>query len=523
MGASIFIIMIVPFIFAYGPGSRLAGVHGRSASRGDLFFGHDLSDDAQVQELTRAAVIGEWLKTGSPPYDSSATKELVLERVVQLALADRMGIPTPAAEQLTAYIAILPVFQGKDGMFSKQKFNEFQEQFLKEGFSKDALADSIVERWRLDQLTDRLGGAVFYLPSTLDREFALINTKYTVKVASFKPDPDNTLTISDPEAENFFSKNKSRYNIEEKREGVIFSLPANDFISRVPAPTDEVLQKFFDQISFRFIQWQVKDDKGKVTGDKPKATTLAEHRDETLKLYKQNKAARIAAETVDTIVQKIYSDKISPDSPAWNELVKASGLKQVPILSGAVSDEQTQQALGSLSLGNQPYSEAFETQEDGRFVLLTKIIPSAPQSYESVAAKVKTDALEAKKQEALSKLLVAKKEALKKATKTGKFEEQAAKAGFVVSAPEPFTLDHPATIITSREMLKSLLTAESGDVLGTADDKQAIVIILESRQTPIFSLKDPKARDLKKQLESYYKNLATVSYLNEFAELHARE
>ena len=523
------VAMVIPFIFAYGPGSRLAQAHHHmSAASGNTFFGHDLSDEAHVQELSREAAIDTWLKTGNPPYDPQALQALVLARIVQMDLVERLGIPTPTADDLSAYIATLPAFQDSKGYFSQAKFNELQTKFIKEeGLSKDYLMDRIVDRWKLEQLASRTEGSAFFLPTTVEREYALMMSKYTVLVAQKKAANDNTVTISDDEAKKYFAANKASYATEEKREGVIYKMPADKFVSKVEDPKEEQLQKFFDQISFRFIQWQVTDEKGNVTGAAPKAPTLAEHREETVKLFKQMKASRLAAEVVDAVAQKIYSDKMTPGSKAWQELIDASGLEEqkIPAVTKTdkAFDEDTLNTLFSRSLKDQPYSEAFQTDTDGRFLLLTKVEPSVAQSFEMVAAKVKADALALKKQKLSAEKLEAAVAELKKDATPANFAELATKAGFTVSSPEAFTLDKPAAVLTSPELLKELLKTKMGGAVTMSGPDDALVVLLKDRVTPSFDAKSEQALILKAQIDRVYRSLGGFSYLNEWADLHGKK
>lgn len=522
------VIIVIPFVFAYGPGSRLANARQHAGGEVKNFFGHNLADEAHVQELSRCAAVGAWLKTGNPPYDQNALQALILERIVELNLADRLGVPSPTSEELTAYIATLPAFQ-TGGTFSRQKFNEFNDRFVKEeNASKEYLMDRIVERWRLDQLSGRLEGACFYLPTTLEREYSLVNAKYGAQVAIYRPALDQALAITDAEAKTYFDSHKAAYNTEEKREGTIYRLKGDKFMAQAPTPTEEQLQKFFDSVSMRFIQWQVKDEKGNITGPtEPKAPSLAEHREETIKLYKQMKAARSAAEIVDAVVQKIYTDKITPSSKAWDELVKASGLEAVALSpltkSDSHVDEQTLEMLFTRSLTAQPYSEVFQTEEDGRFVLLTKVYPSVPQAYEAVTEKTKADAFLAKQQKDLQEKLAAKVKTLKEAAKTEPFIEAAIKLGFITSTPEPFTLMKPDVTIGTEALLKALVSAKIGEVVSDDDGQQATVVLLKERQAPVFDLKGEAAQKLKTQIDQVYRSMGTLSFLNEWAQMHGKE
>lgn len=524
------VIIIIPFVFAYSPGSRLTSSTG-ALKKGEGFFGYNLNDGATVQELGRRAAIDEWLKTGYPPFDAQTAQTLLLSRVIKLNMADKLGIPSPTEIQLASYIPNLVPFQDTKGKFSQKKFEEFDAQFaMEEGNSKDFLTECIVERWRLDQLNGTLETSGFYLPTSLARQNELLNTRYETQIAVLRGTPDAAMTVTEEEAKVYFEANRKSYRSPEKRAGIVYRLGMEKFADQVTAPSEEQLQKFFDSISMRFINWQVKDEKGNVTGAEPKAPTLTEHREETLKLYKETKAARVAAEMVDAIVQKLYADKITPGSKAWNETVKASGLEvQTLELSAQVPDDTgTLETLFELSLKAQPYSEAFQTEKDGRFVLLTNIEESKSLGYEAAAAQVKSDALKTKQQKAIAEMLAAKVENLKRDFAKAEYEEFteiAKQSGFAVITPEPFTLSKPAAEISSPEIVKGLLSAKAGELLTTTDISRATatVVWLKNRQLPTQDSPTGTQATLEKQLGRLYGNLNTLSVLNEWAEKNARK
>lgn len=523
-------IIIVPFVFSYGPGSRLTNARGNHKAQ--YFFGHDLSDEAHMQEVARMAALNQWLKTGTPPQSPEELQVATLERLVKLDIVERLGIPTPSTQQLSIYIAGLPPFTDDQGFFSKQKFQEFQSRFAgQEGLSKAYLNERIAECWRIDQFASRLTNASFYLPSTLQREYGLMNATYTVESAIILAKPDASITVSDDEARTHFEQNAERYRTPEMRSGTVYRIPGQRFMAQVQAPTEEQFERFFGTVALRFIKWQVTDEKGNVTGEAPQPPTLAEHREEVLKLYMQSRAARAAAEAVDTIVQKIYAEKISPGSPAWEDLVKAAGVEIVPVGPVAADtkdvDGATVEMLFTRVLPQQPYSEAFVTDDDGRFVLLTHIQPSAAQTYEQAAAQAKANALTEKQQKALAQLQADKVASLRlavaQAGPDADFLALARQEGFAATTPEAFKLDKvPFELQGSRAVMKGLITAQPGDLISDTSPVQATVVRLRQRSEPSFTLKEKEAQAIKAQVEKIYARLTVFGFLNEWAQIHGR-
>ena len=125
MFAFLLVVIVIPFVFSFGPGSTFSRTAGHSTGS-KTFFGHDLSNEAHMQEVARMAVLEQWLRTGQPPQNSQELQVALLERIVKADMVERLGIPSPTPDQLTVYIAGLPPFLDAKGFFSKAKFNEFE-------------------------------------------------------------------------------------------------------------------------------------------------------------------------------------------------------------------------------------------------------------------------------------------------------------------------------------------------------------------------------------------------------------
>ena len=525
--------MVLPLIIAYGPGSTFSRSQGGGQSDSNLFFGKNLADEAQMQEQIRAVSVDYWLKTGGSVSNPQEFKNLILERIVKLNLADRLAIPSPSADQLTIYIAGLPPFLDEKGFFSKKKYSEFESRFVKEaGLSKDFLTERIAECWRLEQLTHRMEGAAFYLPSSLQRQYSLTASRYSIQTAVLLPKVDTTLTVTNAEAQKYFEEHKTKYVTGEKRDGIVYKLSSDKFLSQVKDPSEEQLQRYFDAISLRFVKWQLKDEKGNIQGADPKAPVFSEHREETLKLYRQAKAARTAAEAVDALTQKLYSEKVTPNSKEWNTQISTLGLSSENFADLTIESNSTdpETITHFLKLNEaQTFGEAFQTENDGRFVLLTKFTPSTPQTYEQVAAQVKTDALNDKQQKALQTAQAEKIKSLQLAYEVAKkthagnvdFIEIAKKQGFSVNTPEAFTLQRPPNEINSEKLMRGLISAKAGELISDQSTTQATVVLLKSKETPAWKSTDPEAFQTKAQVENIYKKVNSFALLNEWADKNA--
>lgn len=532
MFAFLLIVIVIPFVFAYGPASQMGGNNRATTQKENMFFGHNMADEAHMQGVARKAAIGRWLTSGTPPANAEELQMLVLERIVTLDIVNRLGVPTPTQEQLAVYIAGLPPFVDAQGFFSKAKFEEFQARFARdEGLPKSYLGERIAESWQINQLTSRLENASFYLPSTLQREYGLIASKYNVTLAIVSGALQTKPEINETEAKAYFDANKEKYETPELRSGTVYKIDGAKFLSQVPEATDEQLQKYFDTIAFRFIKWQTTDKDGNVTGEAPKPPTLAENRDETLKLYRQSRAARAAAEAVDVIVQKIYAENIAPGSPAWAELIKSSGVEVLPLENISQDnekiDENTLQMLFARSLPDRAYSSAFVTQADGRFVLLTAVTPVSPQNFQAVATRVNADALKEKQEQMMLAQHTAKIEKLKDAwasnTNKKDFAALARENGFSVLTPAPFTLNElPREVMGQRDLVRQLVSSQPNGLSSDVTLSQGVVALLNERQTPAFDTKDEKALQIRAQVERIYSRITTLGFLNEWAAKHGR-
>ncbi len=529
---TLLVIMVIPFVFAYAPGSKASSLLPRD--KGRLFLGHDLSDEAHVRELGRAASLEQWLTLGYPPQSSEEFQRLIFDHIILSNLADSLTIPTPSTQQLSEYIATLPPFLDENGRFSQELFTQLQERFTaQEGFAKEYLGARIAQSWRLSQLFKNQ--AAFYLPTSLQREYGLWAAKYTTAVAMLEPHIEEP-TLSQEELTEYFEKHQANYRTPELRSGIAYAIPAGKFLSQISEPSEEQLQRFFDSISFRFIEWQMQQD-GKPSAE-PKAPALADHRKETLELYKTQRAARTAAEAVDVIVQKIFKEKIVPGSKAWEELLEASGAQLIALDALARDnpdcDENTLNALFEAQLNVQPYSGAFATETDGRFVLLKSVELSKDQPLEAVEETVQADALAEKKQRVALEAMGKKVEDLKSTflaqemspdVEGPSFEALAREMGFVVTTPEPFTLSRPALELqrNSQKILRGLLATSEGGFVSDITPKQAVVVWVRAKDIPVFEGGNPEAFLLRGRLESIYKNLQKLSCLGEWAALNGNK
>ncbi len=183
--------------------------------------------------------------------------------------------------------------------------------------------------------------------------------------------------------------------------------------------------------------------------------------------------------------------------------------------------------LFSRSLGDRPYSEAFMTENDGRFIVLTKVTEAAPQEFEAVAAKATADARQEKQQKALAASQLEKVEALRSAYAAAgegaDFQALGRQNGFAVSELPAFTLGKlPFELAGSETILKGLLLAKNGDLVSDTSPVQATVVLVKERTEPAFDAKDERAQQLKMQVEKIYARLTVFSFLNEWAQKHGR-
>jgi hypothetical protein len=518
------VIIIASFIFAYGPASNLS--HGESPwHENKLFLGYDLQDAAVAREISRDASVGFYLKNGYPAYNQSQFKQLIFERIIALDMANKLGIPNPSTAQLGVYMATLPALQDDQGHFNRAQYDALVEQFADAGGEK-FLSAAVAERWRLDQLEDVMGRGAYYLPESLKREAALRSARYTLELATLPNTLADKLSLSDEEVQKYFDAHASDYQSPQTREGIYYELSADKFIARVETPSEDVLKKYFDKISFKFLQWQKTEENGQVTGEKPQAPTYAEHAEDTLKLYKQEKASRMAAEVVDEVVGKIYADNIAPQSPAWDELTKSAGLVAIAIPASRSSDTVEGVPADAMdvlfSLGSTPYSGAFQTDDAGGFVLLTKTHEPTPMSFEQAKDAVTVAARSAKAQEAFAALANEAANELKKATSVADFEKTAADKGWTASHPEAFALaSAPKELQGHIKLLQSLITAQEGAVLAAVDSQSAVAAFVLEVATPEFSLSNEDCRQAQKILDTSCGDIIKDMGLSEWGLLHS--
>jgi len=521
------VIVAVSFIFAYGPAASMSAKDMvKRPGQESTFFGYDLSRREVVDQLARETVVGLWLKTGMPPLNPESLQTLILERIIEENIANRLGVPTPSQDNLTGYIATLPVFLDEQGNFSKKRFEEFKGKVAADfGVDEAFLGKQIVLRWRLDQVADTMERSAFILDENLQREYALVQTRYEIVLGTLEGDEEPSSAPTKEEVQAYYDQFANNYRSPELRSGVYYHLSNESFLSQVPEPTDEQLEKYFDKIALRFVQWQVTDENGKVTGGEPKAPVFAEHKEETRQLYKQAKATRAAAEAIDAIVQKIYTDELQPDTAQWNELITASGVEVTKITD--LAQDQTPEGVAKKAvdvlftreLPGRSYSEAFMGEDEGGFVLLTNVEPSGVLSLDEATKQGLIEDATANKtkkefQEKIPGILVD----MLSFKDADAFEAAAKEKGFEVSRPELFTLSKPSRQINSRDLLADLSHTPVGEVAQYTGDFNAQIAYVVMREVPQFDEANPEAAKLKQTIERAYKRMNMVSMLDEFSQ-----
>lgn len=520
-------IVVVSFVFAYGPAANISAKDMvKKPGAESTFFGYDLNRREVIDQLARETVVGLWLKTGMPPLNPDSLQTLILERIIEEKLADRLGVPTPTQDNLTGYIATLPVFQDAEGNFSKASFEDFKSKIASDfGVDETFLGKQIVLRWRLDQVADTMERTGFILDENMQREYALVQTRYEVVLGNLEGSKEPSEAPTQEEVQDFYKQNASNYQSQETRSGVYYHLSNESFLAQVPEPTQEELEKYFDKIALRFVQWQVTDEEGNITGEQPKAPVFADHKEETLTLYKESKATRAAAEAVNAIVQKIYTDDLKPGTPAWSELITASGVEVSEITNVAEGsstqgiDPKAIKMLFTREIPNRAYSEAFMAEGEGGFVLLTNVEPAGTLSIEEATKQgLIEDAAAYKAQKEFQAKIPGVLVDMLSFESADDFEMAAKAKGFTLATPEPFTLSKPAKEVKSRELLAKLSHTPVGEVAQHTGDFDAQIAYVVMREVPQFDKTNPEAAKLQQTIERAYKRMSIVSFLDEFSQ-----
>lgn len=532
-------IVIVSFVFTIGAMPSLTG-EGRITEQ--PFFGRNLASREEATRIFDDARLSIYLQSGYPPYDQDQLQNYALTRTAGIGLADQYGIPEPAEEQLTAYIATLPAFQGAAGSFDSARYNQFIQMLESDPSLDQAVAKQVIaDDYRLQRVQEALGGPGYVLPGELRNQVERLDTTWSVAVglldyAGFSPE----IEVSEEQLQEYYEQNGFRYDRAPRVKVSYAEFPTEAYLPQVSF-TEEELKRYYEENRYRF---PVTDDKPAesaadasadaaaaspaLSPEEQAAADFQKVRGEVEAALRQERARRAASKAAADFSYALFEQKVPPQSEALQALLGARNVQTRTL--DAFSMEEPPADLG---WSPQVASEAFRLNEkrffsdplatENGFVVLLweENIPSVRPLLNEVRDKVAEDIRQDEKRRLFTErgqqILTSLRERLRSGAT---FTEAATAEGLNVKTFEEFSRRQPPAGMES-SVLSRLERLGPGDVSEMVlEGTQGNFVYVMDKKAPVL---DESNADFVATREGLVRSSANLSQALSLEELVRQE
>lgn len=245
-------ILAIPFVFYFNKtdfaahgATDLGKIYGRTVTRVEfqrnarLFnLARDLGMFNLLQDLTTAAT-----------SETSVYSEWTWNRLILHHEAEKLGI-RPSSQEIVQLVQTLRPFQGQNGGFDMNKYNEFANTELPAlGFSEAEIEELAADQLALDRIRELLGAGVQMSDVESRENYEQTYGKMDVAVVRLRSDElGKDVQISDDEIKKYYESHKATLNTEEKRKVEFVAFTLSDEQKKLQGKERiEALQKLSDR------------------------------------------------------------------------------------------------------------------------------------------------------------------------------------------------------------------------------------------------------------------------------------
>ncbi|RKX35490.1 MAG: hypothetical protein DRP71_03350 [Verrucomicrobia bacterium] len=514
-------VIIVAFVFTIGAAPGIGRADQTGARR--EVFGTSLTTEQDQRDFFEVAQISAYLQTGSRSIGGTEIQDYAFQRAATISIANSLDLPGPSDEQLAEYIQTLRAFTGPDGQYD----NEAYARFLDSIAANPVLSESIIsyilkEDYRSQEANRLVGGPGYVLDAEARTQQARLKAEWTVTEGTLSlTEFDPVIEPTDEELEAFFEENSFRYDIPERMSvGYVVFDPAN-YTEAVDLPEADVAP-YFETNKDRYQS--LSDARSEQTDEALSEQTdtalpevkLEDVRDTVESDLKLEMAKNIAVRTASDFAYALFENGVEPDSEALASMISSSGLEPLmvpPFARGQVS-------IG-LGWDRQIVDEAFMLTPDhwfsdpltvGDTVILMFFqdrLASYTPEFPTVKVQVLADYATERKRELFAEKGEDLKVRLQEAIDSGKlFSEAAVEAGLEIKEWVDFTFETPPEdfnySILSR--LEQIPVGGVSDMVLASD--LGSIIHVASRSSPGGELDEGELESTRQQIANLNSNLS---------------
>jgi hypothetical protein len=245
-------ILAIPFVFYFNKtdfaargATDLGKIYGQTVTRVEfqrnarLFsLARDLGMFTLLQDLTTAAT-----------SEVSIYSEWTWNRMILRHEAEQLGI-RPSSSEVVKLVQTLRPFQGQNGGFDINKYNEFVNTELPSlGFNESEIEELAGDQLTLDRVRDLVGAGVQMSDVESRENYEQTYGKMDVAVVRLRSDElAKDIKISDDDIKKYYESHKATLNTEEKRKVEFVAFTMNDEQKKLTGKERiDALQKLSDR------------------------------------------------------------------------------------------------------------------------------------------------------------------------------------------------------------------------------------------------------------------------------------
>lgn len=527
---SLLAVIIIAFVFTIGNTPGLTTDDSNYEER--IILGVDVNNQRVMDALARNVGLSYQLRTQSEIRNQNQFQSELANRIAQLYLIEKLGLPNPSQEELKTYIEGLAYFQDESGAFDSEKYNDFINLVnVNPDISENQFIQTLVEDYKIESLNSVVEGPGFY--TNPQSQFILDERNTAYNLYNIKIDPntfDPEIDTSEAVIKEYFETQQIAYETDEKIEASSILFP---LVAEIADVDTDTLKEYYlankDTIDAEYragkkvlidLDAEVLDNEA---SDETEETITFEMVSDITKASwvakEQNKAAEAQA---SEFVYTLYDQAIELNSDAFNDLLAAYSVSEKDVEPYAAS-EIYGKALPSNLLqagfalnADRFYSDPYKTN-DGFVVLLYKAtVPSAIPPFESVAEQVKTDYIASETRAAFNAHGESIKSQLEALVESGDdFQSGAEALGLTVEHyPEFSYSDRPEN--AKPYEFQALFSLKEGEVSNMTNySETAIITYLASKGVQEYEASEEEVEQLVSSIKGFSKNTGLNGFYNE--------
>lgn len=446
------VIVIVSFVFTINVAGGMGSSRDRSGPQ--MFYGVNFASAREMRDLQFEVELSQWLSTGRQAMQGLEIGDLT-RRVALRHLADTLGLPGPTAEQKATFIRSRPLFRGPQGNFSQDAYQAFLDRVQTSmGVQLDFLAHVLAEDYRLQQVERLLGGPGYVQDFEVRRMVEDLETRRTALVATIPfADFQPGIEVEDEALQEFYASRPDTWAVPEMASVQLIRFRASQFMAEVQEPKEDELVQYFNRNIWRF---RARTQQPTVEGEEPKPPAdpvLEDHRDEVVRLVREEKARGLALAATDRFSMRLYRERVMAVGKELDALVaemEAQAVDLAPYARGSTPAgapvplaQPALQQIFELPT-NRIFGDIMPLADGGGVLVLRELAPARVRPLDEVRELVEADYRDFRRRELYDLHGQSLREQLLAAVQAGgDFRAAAEEAGLSVVEFAEFTAQQP--------------------------------------------------------------------------------